>query len=209
MPLAARRALGYQSAARVISSVGRASRLHRECREFESLITHQSTPLIPSKPRAAQGGRPVGGSGCQPEHDHHGRSGVHDGAPGDVAPGQHAARFRRATGREDPPRPGDAAGSADAHRCREARVAPLAPARSWSRPPPAGAARPPVIGGRAADGGAVMHRVQRPECRIPAIKQHLLAPQRVDVAIASHDVLLFVGSGTRAPSQSTIPPHRH
>ena len=27
---------------RVISSVGRALRLHRRCREFESLITHQS-----------------------------------------------------------------------------------------------------------------------------------------------------------------------
>ena len=32
---------GYASRHRVISSVGRALRLHRRCREFESLITHQ------------------------------------------------------------------------------------------------------------------------------------------------------------------------
>ena len=31
---------------RVISSVGRASRLHRECRGFESLITHFTTSTI-------------------------------------------------------------------------------------------------------------------------------------------------------------------
>ena len=29
---------------RVVSSVGRALRLHRRCREFEPLTTHQSTP---------------------------------------------------------------------------------------------------------------------------------------------------------------------
>jgi hypothetical protein len=37
---------------RAISSVGRALRLHRRCREFESLIAHHSIPLISLIPLA-------------------------------------------------------------------------------------------------------------------------------------------------------------
>ena len=36
----------------VISSVGRASRLHREGRQFEPVITHQTTKKKPGKFRA-------------------------------------------------------------------------------------------------------------------------------------------------------------
>jgi hypothetical protein len=46
--------------ARVISSVGRALRLHRRCREFESLITHHSPSfeLSLSRVRAVSSSRP-------------------------------------------------------------------------------------------------------------------------------------------------------
>jgi hypothetical protein len=40
LPLAQTRSPALNGASRVISSVGRALRLHRRCREFEPLITH-------------------------------------------------------------------------------------------------------------------------------------------------------------------------
>ena len=46
---------GLEVPRRVISSVGRAPRLHRGCREFESLITHHLTPLKSKKTLAIKG----------------------------------------------------------------------------------------------------------------------------------------------------------
>src|SRR6056297_2199159 len=43
---------------RVISSVGRALRLHRRCREFESLITHHSKPPMLKKSLVRRGSWP-------------------------------------------------------------------------------------------------------------------------------------------------------
>ena len=42
--LAVKSIFRVETARRVISSVGRALRLHRRCQEFESLITHQIPP---------------------------------------------------------------------------------------------------------------------------------------------------------------------
>ena len=47
--LALRSRTGYLAADRVVSSVGRALRLHRRCREFEPLTTHQPPFTAPAR----------------------------------------------------------------------------------------------------------------------------------------------------------------